>query len=312
MRFPTEEELKRLESGKPYDGLPAGGGGDEWLDVFPSDLADYEAFVQFVLRSAAATVAGDSEARPFRSGLRDGIDVRATLRHWHEGELFVREPSREKVRITNAVIDFEGTAESCAFLRGERPPVTQAVPSQWMFWPALNGVIVPWTESDKLRVGSISRLCQVNETLQGRPLVQRLHRGLSLVTLDRPNDAPTDSPSGFIMRVISPCSSWQLTPLSKTTSRTGFGSSSPSPAASRSRTSAATFRGRKSMPSRGNMGCGWCMSRCDRIPAELRERNRTFRILNLTDEQWEVLRRRIAESKGARPVPREDEPRPAI
>jgi hypothetical protein len=46
----------------------------------------------------------------------------------------------------------------------------------------------------------------------------------------------------------------------------------------------------------------------DRIPAELRERNRTFRLLSLTDEQWEVLRRRIAAGKGARTVPREDEP----
>ena len=41
----------------------------------------------------------------------------------------------------------------------------------------------------------------------------------------------------------------------------------------------------------------------DRIPAELRERHQTFRIVRPNDEQWEVLRQRIAERKGARGLP---------
>ena len=61
-----------------------------------------------------------------------------------------------------------------------------------MFWPVtMSGVVMPWTESEKLRVGSISRMCRANETLQQRPLVQRLHRGLSFVSLDRANEAQT-------------------------------------------------------------------------------------------------------------------------
>jgi len=301
VRLPPEE-LRRLETGNLYDELPEGGGGDRWYDVFPSDLADYEAFVQLVLRSATTTVFGDSEARPFRSGLRDGIDVRATLRHWHEGTLFVREPTREKVRITNAVIDFEGRTESAAFLRGERPPTSQAGSSQCVFWPDSDGVIIPWTESEKLRIGSISRLCRVNDTVQEHPLVQRLHRGLSFVSLDRPNDAPRDAHGGFFGQVIEPLLSLVLDPEEEDALeswlRVFFAFTRGKPVAYFSRY----------VPGQGvhavarQHGVRVVHVPLSRIPAELRLRNRTFRIMSLTDRQWEILRQRMAESKGARPV----------
>ena len=308
MDFPTEEELRRLESGNPYDGLPASGGGEEWPDVFPSDVADYEAFVQLVLRSVAATVPGDSDARPFRSGLRDGIDVRATLRHWHEGELFVREPSREKVQITNAVIDFEGRTESSPFLQGERPPVDMGNPSQWDFWPVIeepSEVIVPWVESRKLRVGSISRLCRVNETLQDRPFVQRLHRGLSLVTLDRPNEPPPPpySTSGFNLRVIFPLFELVADPTRRDDLESWlqifFAFTRGKPVAYFSR----YVPGPRVHAVARQHGVRVVHVPLGRIPAKLRERNQTFRIMNLTDEQWEVLRRRVAESKAPPSAP---------
>ncbi len=303
LRIPPEKELIRRVRGNPWDD-PGTGEGDEWYDVFPPDLAEYEAFVQLLLRKAAATVPGESEARPFGFGLRDGIDVRATLRHWHEGTLFVREPTRERVRITNAVIDFEGRTESSAFLRGEHPPATEAERDPHLFWPASDaGAIAPWTDSDHLRIGSISRLCRVNETLRDRPLVQRLHRGLSLVTLDAANDAPGEPTDGFVNRVIIPlvdlaALQTEMRDDLESWLRIFFAFARGKPVAYFSR----YVPGPKIQAVAQQHGVRVVHEPLSRIPAELRRRNRTFRIMSLTGGQWEVLRRRIAEAKGARPV----------
>ena len=294
--FPSEEELRRREGDRPYADLPEGS-GETWYDVLPTDRLDYEAFVQFVLRSATNVISGEGEARPFQSGLRDGIDVRATLRHWHEGgDLYIRESSREKVPVTNAVIDFEGAGESSAFLRGE-PPVA-VDPSQRTFWPVdeSTGVVMPWTESSRLRVAA-SRACagRTRPSSSARS-VQRLHRGLSFVSLDRANEEPAGK---FFSQVINP-----LLELAyerdrdhlENWLRVFFRFARGKPVAYFSR----YVPGARIHAVARQYGVRVQHVPLDRIPAELRERNQTFRIGDQNDEQWEVLRQRIAERKGAR------------
>ena len=55
---------------------------------------------------------------PFVSGLEGGLDVRTTIRFWHEDQVYVRRhlPGSESIR--NGVIDWTSRAEDSKILRG--------------------------------------------------------------------------------------------------------------------------------------------------------------------------------------------------
>ncbi len=69
-------------------------GGDAICSYPPEDIVieDYGRF----LRQKAKTMLGEERARvePFTTSVLDGIDLRETIRRWHEGRLYVRETER--------------------------------------------------------------------------------------------------------------------------------------------------------------------------------------------------------------------------
>ena len=117
--------------------MPARAGEKLYWRAYPPDQAEYEAFVDYVLRRASLTDPGETRIVPFSSGLADGIDVRATIRHWHDDRLFVREEQQGRLNIRNAVIDWTSDDEQSAVLQ-RRP----------------NG---GWNDPDCSYVGSASR-----------------------------------------------------------------------------------------------------------------------------------------------------------
>lgn len=69
-------------------------GGDSICSYPPEDIVieDYGRF----LRQRAVTMLGEERSRvePFTTSLLDGIDLRETIRRWHEGRIYVRETER--------------------------------------------------------------------------------------------------------------------------------------------------------------------------------------------------------------------------
>ncbi len=99
----------------------------DWLEHFdpsglcshpPEDIVieDYGAY----LRKKGVKLVGEDQARtePFTSSLKDGIDVRETLRNWHEGQIYVRDDRRVRGGVGSVVIIFDeddGPQERCSF-----------------------------------------------------------------------------------------------------------------------------------------------------------------------------------------------------
>ena len=92
----------------------------EWLEHFdPSGLCSYppedlviEDYGDY-LRKKGIQVVGEEHSRvePFTTSLLDGIDVRETVRHWHEGQIYVREQRRVRGGVGSVVIVFDPDEE---------------------------------------------------------------------------------------------------------------------------------------------------------------------------------------------------------
>lgn len=188
--FPTTVR-DRLNSDAPYAELPAGNGEPAYWWAFPPEEEAYEAYVRHVLLLATRKVAREPKSEPFSTGLQDGIDMRATVRNWHRGEIHVRVGERHDLNITNAAIDYANDSEDTAILRGRRPrslvPIGLVDPNS----PRFNvDHDTGWLDPTCLHVGSISREATKGEILQqeGRPcLVVRRQREFSFITLDVPS-----------------------------------------------------------------------------------------------------------------------------
>ena len=102
--------IGRLEVGRRardelYRGLPAAGDGKRAWKCYPEDEESYVSFVRYMLRRASQSDPGERKSVPFGSGLRDGLDIRATLRNWTRDEVYVREEQRGCMNFTNGAID---------------------------------------------------------------------------------------------------------------------------------------------------------------------------------------------------------------
>jgi hypothetical protein len=114
--------------------------------------------------------------------MRDGLDVRATLRHWTESKIYVREEKRGHLNFTNAAVDWTSATEYSAILRGGPPG--------------------GWIDPSQTRLGSCSRTIKVvNTMLQLDPYVQLDHREFSFLTLD-PSDFSAWSRRGGIKKLL--------------------------------------------------------------------------------------------------------------
>ena len=118
MWVPAPAEVARRQEA-PYRHVPRAQKGSRyaWM-AYPPDEQAYEAYVAHVLRRASLHALSEPAAEPFLAGLRDGIDVRATLRHWKEGRLYVREDREEWLTVTNGAIDYTSEREDSTVLRG--------------------------------------------------------------------------------------------------------------------------------------------------------------------------------------------------
>jgi len=102
-RFPVRQRRRETRPG-------------EWLEAFdgealcsypPEDLV-VERFGDY-LRAKGVRILSEDQSRvePFVSSLLDGIDLRETLRNWHEGKIYVREMRRVRGGVGSVVVIFD-------------------------------------------------------------------------------------------------------------------------------------------------------------------------------------------------------------
>lgn len=166
--LPPLVEIRRRAQDELYKDLPKGGRKDattKW-ECDPDDEDAYIAFVEHALRRASASDPEEPASAPLQVGLRDGLDVRATLRNWAHGKIYVRQERRGHLNFTNGVIDWANISEHSDVLTGKKEG--------------------GWIDPDFTRLGSASRETTPFELLQEHPHVQRDYRSFSLVTLDAP------------------------------------------------------------------------------------------------------------------------------
>jgi hypothetical protein len=164
MWVPAPAEVARRQEA-PYRHVPRARKGSRHVwKAYPPDEQAYEAYVAHVLRRASVHALSEPVAEPFLAGLRDGIDVKATLRHWKEGRLYVREGRGEWLTVTNGAIDYTSEREDSTVLRGLGRP----------------GGRGGWVDPSLTSVGSASREIR-HDVIQDVPChVTLRHREFSL------------------------------------------------------------------------------------------------------------------------------------
>jgi hypothetical protein len=286
MRMIRVEEVELRAGDAPYTDLPAARKSDRlaWV-CYPPDEEAYEAFIRYVLRLATIADAGDGSSAPFVAGMRDGVDARETIRHWHDGTVFVRERAPHRLQVTNALVDFTNEVETSDLLQGRE--VDPGGSKGWRY--------AGWADPSSPRFGSAS----VNyryDVLQEKPcLLQTTWRELSLLTLDCPNWIEKDDTQSFYGKVIRKLVDWPrdrdlyawLDVMFEFCRGKPFGYFSRYRPSTRIEQIAAKHRVRLVYVPLG------------RLPAALLERNRSFRFFHMTRKQWEALVRRVAETRGA-------------
>jgi hypothetical protein len=278
-------EVRRRADDELYKDLPrAKKGQDErqW-ECSPDDEDDYTSFVEYVLRRASLTHPDEPKAAAFQVGLRDGLDVRATLRNWTEGKIYVKEKQRGRLNFTNGAIDWSNTSEHSDQLAGR--------------------VSAGWSDPDFARVGSCSRTIERPEVLNEDPRIQRDHRNFSLITLDAPTSRPgslRSSPS-FYDRVITPLVDLDGTKKSKSNLyewlEIMFEFCAGKPFAYYS----TYVPGPKIHHAAWRHKVQVVHFPLQRLPAGLISRHKDFRWFALTHEQWEEFQRRRSASAATWP-----------
>lgn len=195
---PSPKEIERKSKPGPGASIRRARSGElEIWAGYPADDAAYEAFVRYVLEHARATDSDQATAVPFTVGMGEGLDVRATIRHWHEGEVYVREKERTPLRITNGLVDFTSSTEDSWILqRAGCGPQGAPYPD------VLEG---GWIDPQLQNAGSVSWQVRGCRVLQTDPFhLQVNDRELSLLTLDAPTWVRDETALTFYDHVIRP------------------------------------------------------------------------------------------------------------
>lgn len=285
-RFPiavlkTPEEVLRHAHRAEYEGLPDAKGGEKYhWGAYPPDEAEWESFVGYLLRRASIQDPGEARAVPFTTGLADGVDVRATIRFWHQDHIYVREEQRGLLNVRNGAIDWSGDKEESDVLSGR----------------AEGG----WNDPDSPRVGSASRETEHYELLQqaGHSEVTRRRREWSLMSLDLPTFKPERPGSfrpaadTFFEKVIEPLLAIQGRPgrdhvYGWLEAMFRFCAGKPFAYYSRYRPSPRIY----ALARKHRVTLLW--QPLGLVPAALLKRNRTFRQLWLSASQWAALGSRL-------------------
>ncbi|HOG29123.1 MAG TPA: hypothetical protein PLT35_07575 [Vicinamibacterales bacterium] len=284
-RFPIAvleppDELLRHAHRAEYEGLPDAKSGEKYFwGAYPPDEAEWESFVGYLLRRASIQDPGEARVFPFTAGLADGVDVRATIRFWHQDHIYVREEQRGLLNVRNGAIDWSDEEDS-------------DVPSG----RAAGG----WNDPDSVRVGSASRETEAAEVLSqaGESLVTRRRREWSLMTLDLPTFRPAGGggtrpgPDTFFGHVIEPLLSIKGEPgqdhvYGWLEAMFKFCAGKPFAYYSRYRPSPRIH----ALAREHRVTLLW--QPLGLVPAALLKRNRTFRQLWLSASQWAALSSRL-------------------
>jgi len=303
----VQQDAAAKKMREPYADVAKAKEGEKlgWA-AYPSDETAYEAFVRYILEHASLPDSQESKSFPFQSGLRDGVDVRDTIRHWKDGVVYVREQANAQLRVTNAIIDFTSQSERSWILRGEARDQYRA----------------GWVDPSSSHVGTCSREATEQQELQNQPFhISLRRRDLSLVSLDCPNYLKDETKKTFYDQVILPLV--KLVDRAKRYDNVTGGHFAPG--------DVSTTGQRRDVDDL----YGWleimfrfCQHKTvayyaayvpsqrihriarknhvqlihiplSRIPKLLVERNRTFRFMNLTRTQWDELIKAIADQKNA-------------
>lgn len=260
---------------------PRAGAPKRWV-ADPDEEHAYERYVQRVL--ARAVEVDEGRAVPFQTGLGDGIDVRATIRHAHDpdGPVYVREATRRAGSVRNGLIDYSSTREDSDVLRGRGSPA---------------GDRAGWIDPSLRTVGSASRQVHSGERIQATPFeVYRNRRELSLVTLDAPTLGRTEERErrSFYTRVI--CRLIKLRGAEDDLYgwlRVMFDFCRDKPFAYFSR----YVPGPRVHRIAREFGVRVLHVPLERIPAALRERNQAFDFMWLTKEQYAEYEARLLDAR---------------
>lgn len=267
---------------EPYANVSSAKEGEQmaWV-AYPSDETAYESFVRYILEHASLPDSQESKSLPFQTGLRDGVDVRNTIRHWKDGTVYVREQANAQLRITNAVIDFTSHTERSVVLQGKGKGRNHA----------------GWIDPDCTHVGGCSREATEAVVLQNQPCSVTLRkREFSFVTLDCPTWIKGGRGVTFFDRVINPL-------VNLPTGANNLYDWLEIMFRFCQRKTVAYYA--EYVPSLRVMRIARkhhvrlvCIP-LSRIPKPLLERNRTFRFMNLTRSQWDEFLKAIADQKNA-------------
>jgi hypothetical protein len=270
---PARAGIERIVRDSRYEELagPAAGEKFRW-GAYPPDQASYEGFIRYALRRASQVDPSEARSVPFMNGLEDGLDVRTTIRFWHERRMYIRRRQGASLTVRNGVIDWRNASETSAILRGQ---------------PGYG-----WNDPDSTTVGSVS-LEGVHERIHewGQAEVTRRWREWSFITLDYPTCNSRHADKTLWDVVIKPLVNF------------GAGSNNiygwlelvfrfcvnkPFVYYSRYRPSPRIFK----MARAHHVLLQWCP--IETLSAPLRERHGTWRQLWMTPSQWRALRKRLA------------------
>ncbi|OGA42563.1 MAG: hypothetical protein A3G24_25145 [Betaproteobacteria bacterium RIFCSPLOWO2_12_FULL_62_13] len=276
-RLPSSVEIGRRGRDDPVAAVKSAGrkANKAWA-AHPDEERAYEAYVRHVLQHLSSPRSREATPVRFASGMGDGVDVRATIRHWHEGEIYVREREPAAVSPRNGLIDYTGRSED-----------------SWILPRARRG---GWVDPDLQNVGSASWTDRDRQVLREHPFhVSRIFRELSLITLDAPTWERSDESRSFHSKVIAPmmelpaCENnlcgW-LRIMFRFCRNKPFGYWSH-------------YRpGLRVLAIAREFGVRIVHIPLERIPWRIRERHRSFEFMYLTHQQYDELLRNIAESRG--------------
>lgn len=117
LRLRSVPVRKRKGERKPGEWLREFEGGWGMCSYPPEDLV-IEGFGNFLQAKAKKMLSEDQcRVEPFTTSLLDGIDLRETIRNWHEGELYAREMRRIQGQVGAVVVIFDAVAPGCAGLQ---------------------------------------------------------------------------------------------------------------------------------------------------------------------------------------------------
>lgn len=277
-------EIRRRARDEFYKDLPVTGDDKRtYWECSPNDEDDYVSFVEYLLRRASLSDPEETKSAPFQIGLRDGLDVRATLRNWAEGRIYVREEQRGHLNFRNGAIDWINASEHSDCLTGRLPE---------------GG----WIDPDLTRLGSCSRESRIpgsllsHVPLQQDPWIQLDHREFTLITLDAATSRPgsiRSSPS-FYTSVIRPLIGLKNTPKDNLYEwlEIMFEFCAGKPFAYYSMYVPSPMVHRLAWRHKVNV----VHFPLQHLPSKLLKRHKTFRFFSLTRKQWEEFQRRRSAS----------------